>query len=112
MSANAESLSRVVVGNVRITADADGPDAPNPEARDRLGLTLDTDRRLIRAAGLSERFLHQRLRVPRLSGERAPVDLALALDRSGSMGGDKWPCACETALAAIDHLGPSDPATW
>ena len=108
MSAIAESLSRVVVGNVRITADADGADAPNPEARDRLGLTLDTDRRLIRAAGLSERFLHLRLRVPRLSGERAPVDLALALDRSGSMGGDKWPRARETALAAIDRLGPRD----
>jgi len=92
----------------RTAADADDGEAPDPEGRERLGLTLDTDRRLIRAAGLSERYLHLRLQAPHLNGERAPVDLALALDRSGSMGGDKWPRARETALAAIDRLGPRD----
>jgi uncharacterized protein (TIGR02452 family) len=92
----------------RTAADADGGAASDPEGRERLALTLDTDRRLIRWRGGSERYLHLRIRAPRRVGERAPVDLALAIDRSGSMGGDKWPRACETALAAIDRLGPRD----
>ncbi|AUB80858.1 TIGR02452 family protein [Candidatus Thiodictyon syntrophicum] len=92
----------------RTPADTDGGAAPDPAGRNRLVLSLDTDRRLIRWRGDSERYLHLRLRTPRLGGERAPVDLALALDRSGSMGGDKWPRACEAALTAIERLGPRD----
>lgn len=92
----------------RTADEPDGGEAPDPADRERLGLDLDTDRRLIRWRGESERFLHLRLRAPHLSGERAPLDLALALDRSGSMGGDKWPRARDTALAAIDRLGPRD----
>ncbi|HYN78042.1 MAG TPA: DUF6569 family protein, partial [Lamprocystis sp. (in: g-proteobacteria)] len=92
----------------RTAADADGGAAPDPDGGSRLALSLDTDRRLIRWRGDSERFLHLRLRASRLGGERAPVDLALALDRSGSMGGDKWPRACEAALTAIERLGPRD----
>jgi len=65
MSAIAASLSRVVGGNpihpsaLRPAADADGGAAPDPAGRNRLVLSLDTDRRLIRWRGDSERYLHR-----------------------------------------------------
>ncbi len=82
-----------------------GDDTPN----NHLHLALASDRRLVRAAGHSRRYLHLHLTAPRGSQERSPVDLALALalalDRSGSMGGGKWPRASDAALAAIGCLG-------
>lgn len=81
--------------------------AHEPEFR----LDLATDRRRIRAAGLSRRYLHLRLTAPRGTRERAPLDLALVLDRSGSMGGGKWLRAKEAALAAIGRLTAGDRIT-
>lgn len=74
----------------------------------RLGLELATDRRLIRRLGRSRRYLHLRLRVPRAVDARLPLDLALVLDRSGSMGGAKWGHARSAAQAAIARLGSED----
>ncbi|NCA72533.1 MAG: VWA domain-containing protein, partial [Sphingobacteriia bacterium] len=74
----------------------------------RLGLELATDRRLIRRLGRSRRYLHLRLRVPRAVDARLPLDLALVLDRSGSMGGAKWAHARSAAQAAIARLGSED----
>ncbi len=82
--------------------------AVTPRAEEGLVLRLDSDRRLIRAAGLSQRYLHISLRAPRATRERAPVDLALVLDRSGSMGGTKWPQARAAALQALDRLTAQD----
>ena len=39
---------------------------------------------------------------------RAPVNLAIVLDRSGSMAGDKLRKAKDAALASIDRLGSND----
>jgi len=39
---------------------------------------------------------------------RAPIDIALVLDRSGSMGGDKIQLAKKAVTAAIDLLEPGD----
>lgn len=39
---------------------------------------------------------------------RAPVNLAIVLDRSGSMAGDKLDRAKAAAIAALNHLGPND----
>lgn len=90
----------------------DGADPERPTGDDtpsnNLHLALASDRRLVRAAGHSRRYLHLRLTAPRGSQERAPVDLALVLDRSGSMGGGKWPHARDAALAAIGRLGSRD----
>ncbi len=91
--------------------------APSPAGTSRpeplvtpAGIRLDlaTDRRLIRAAGHSRRYLHLRLTAPRGRRERVPLDLALVLDRSGSMGGGKWQRAREAALAAMERLSARD----
>jgi uncharacterized protein (TIGR02452 family) len=74
----------------------------------RLGLDMATDRRLIRRLGGSRRYLHLHLHVPRAVGARLPLDLALVLDRSGSMGGGKWTQARTAAQAAIARLGFQD----
>ncbi len=73
-------------------------------------LRLDTDRRLIRAAGLSVRYLHMALQAPAATQERAPVDLALVLDRSGSMAGAKWPQVRQAALQSLERLNHQDRA--
>jgi Mg-chelatase subunit ChlD len=75
-------------------------------------LTLATDRALIRATGHSTRYLHLHLLAPtaQRACPRLPLDLALVLDRSGSMAGDKWPRAREAALTALGRLNAQDRA--
>ena len=42
------------------------------------------------------------------AGRRTPVNVAIVLDKSGSMQGDKLRKAKDAALASIDRLGPND----
>ena len=69
-----------------------------------------TDRALIRAAAESRRYLVVDLVAPRAParGNRMPANLALVLDRSGSMGREKMELAKEAAVAAIRLLQPTD----
>ena len=39
---------------------------------------------------------------------RGPINLAVVIDRSGSMGGDKIERAKEAAMMVVDRLGPND----
>lgn len=43
-----------------------------------------------------------------VSEERAPINLSLVLDRSGSMGGEKIRQAIDAAQSALSRLGPDD----
>jgi Ca-activated chloride channel family protein len=79
----------------------------------RVELTLEArpDRVLIRPSG-SRRHVDFVIRVSalaaRVSTDRAPLAVALVVDRSGSMSGDKLPGAKRAALAVLDRLDERD----
>ena len=72
--------------------------------------TVRQDRRLIRPSRHSQRFLLATITAPRAVAERPrpPVNLAIVLDRSGSMSGDKLRVAKAAVAEAIGRLGPDD----
>lgn len=73
-------------------------------------LHINTDRRLVRAGVHSTRYVRIRFTAsdaPR-QRERLPIDVALVIDKSGSMGGGKLELAKLAARQAVDLLGPRD----
>lgn len=68
------------------------------------------DRRLIRTSSRSRRFVLAHLVAPRAVAEhpRRPVNLAIVLDRSGSMSGAKLQVAKDAVAEAIRRLQPMD----
>ena len=70
-------------------------------AVDRVVLPADSTERAVVKIGLDC------LRPPRRES-RPPVNLALVIDRSGSMGGDRIARAREAALSAVRSLAPDD----
>ncbi|MEP6638921.1 MAG: VWA domain-containing protein [Chloroflexota bacterium] len=72
--------------------------------------SVRTDRRLIRPNGHSQRFLLARIVAPRATNERVRplVNLAIVLDRSGSMSGEKLRVAKLAVEEAIGRLQPDD----
>ena len=68
------------------------------------------DRRLIRPNAHSKRFVLARIAAPRATTERErpPVNLAIVLDRSGSMSGEKLRVAKVAVEEAIARLRPDD----
>ncbi len=73
-------------------------------------LDVRQDRRLIRPNAHSKRFLLVRVEAPRATAERVrpPVNLAIVLDRSGSMSGPKLQVAKTAVEEAIGRLQPDD----
>ena len=73
-------------------------------------LSVRPDRRLIRPNSHSRRYLLARITAPRAVAERArpPVNLAIVLDRSGSMSGAKLHLAKTAVEEAIARLQPDD----
>src|SRR5918994_275269 len=72
--------------------------------------TVRQDRRLVRPTGHSRRFILTRIPAPRATTERQrpPVNLAIVLDRSGSMSGEKLRVAKVDVEEAIARLRPED----
>ena len=70
----------------------------------------ETDRTLIRAGASSTRYVRLAVTAPaaRRDRRRVPLDVALVLDRSGSMGGGKFDLAREAAHAALRLLQNDD----
>lgn len=74
-------------------------------------ISLRTDRTLIRAGARSTRHLLVEIDVPHVdvARERRPLNVALVLDRSGSMGGDrKFGLARQAVERCLAMLRPSD----
>jgi len=75
-----------------------------------MSFTVRTDRSLVRTNGGSVRYALVELTAPDApprSG-RAPVNVALVLDRSGSMGGEKIVIARQAVAHALQLLKPAD----
>ena len=73
-------------------------------------LTARSDRRYIRSAHRSERFVLVELEAPAAVQKptRDAVNLAFVLDRSGSMSGQKLELAKRAVETAVDRLLPTD----
>jgi ADP-ribosyl-[dinitrogen reductase] hydrolase len=75
-----------------------------------ISIQLSTDNPLLDASAPSSRVLEVHLVAPKkaVPGERHPLNLALVLDRSGSMHGSKLEYVKLAAAHVLDLLGPSD----
>lgn len=74
-------------------------------------LSLRTDRNLIRAEASSTRYVLATIDAPEVPprAERLPINIALVLDRSGSMQGEnKFVLAREAVERALNMLSPDD----
>lgn len=82
-----------------------------PSSGTSLSLQIRPERRLIRPTGSKRAvdFFIQVKRTPTAAEQqRTPLKLAIVLDRSGSMQGEKLQTAKSAALTVLDHLTPRD----
>lgn len=77
---------------------------------DRVTCRIDLDRSLLAADAVQRAVIKVSLRAREAasSSERPPVNLAVVLDRSGSMSGEKIERAKDAAIEALRRLGPRD----
>src|SRR5215204_5606570 len=76
-------------------------------------LLAHLDRRLLPATGTTERYLRVQVIAPDNAGKnnsRLPLNLALVIDRSGSMEGSKLEKAKEAAIFCLRNLTGADRA--
>ena len=75
-------------------------------------LNATVDRRLVPAAETSDRYLRVQIHAPEQSSSRSrlPLNLALVIDRSGSMSGSKLEKAKEAAIFCLRNLTSTDRA--
>ena len=80
-------------------------------AKPLVGCDLTLDRSVLPAGQAGKAVIKVSLDVPLVprETERPPVNLALVMDRSGSMSGEKIAKAREAAIAALHRLGPQGP---
>jgi Ca-activated chloride channel family protein len=81
-----------------------------PEQNHRPALEVTADRSLVRHAGGSTRYLRLQVLAPLAQSDKArsPAEVAFALDRSGSMNGEKIELAKQAVNDALAFLSPSD----
>jgi Ca-activated chloride channel family protein len=84
--------------------------AASAKTTDRVQCRVELDRAVLPAGGVQRAIVKVTLDAPRApeAAPRSPVNLALVLDRSGSMGGEKIERAKEAAIEAVRRLGADD----
>jgi Ca-activated chloride channel family protein len=89
-----------------VTARAKSPSS----STDAVGLKIEVDRAVLPSDSRETAIVKVSLRgcQPLKTTRRAPVNLALVIDKSGSMSGDRIERAREAALEAVRRLGPDD----
>jgi len=102
-------LNRFLLGIVALTWTAP---LPAWAAADSASLEVEISSPLVLTGAPRTAYLRIDLRgLKQISEERAPVNVAIVLDRSGSMNGEKLDEAKRAAIAALDRLGPDDIVT-
>lgn len=104
-------LSAVALGGAMSLAFADRTDgADSSESGEPVRLRVDVDRSVLPAGSAEKAVVKIALDClpPPRRHLRPPVNIALVIDRSGSMSGDKIAKAREAALEAVRRLGPDD----
>ena len=83
--------------------------APSLRAAEQMKIDVALAKPYLMAGQKQTSFLRVGLTgLPIDATRRTPVNLAIVLDKSGSMQGDKLRKAKDAALASIDRLGPND----
>jgi Ca-activated chloride channel family protein len=83
--------------------------APSLKAAEQMKIDVAMAKPYLMAGQKQSSFLRVGLTgLPIDAARRTPVNLAIVLDKSGSMQGDKLRKAKDAALASIDRLGPND----
>jgi Ca-activated chloride channel family protein len=104
-------LSAVALGGaMSLTFASRTENADTHESGEPVRLRVDVDRTVLPAGSTEKAIVKIALDClpPPRRHLRPPVNLALVIDRSGSMSGDKIAKAREAALEAVRRLGPDD----
>ncbi|MEP7065672.1 MAG: VWA domain-containing protein [Gemmatimonadota bacterium] len=86
------------------------PDSPTSASAASPTISVQSDRTLVRSAARSTRYALITIVAPTVTrtATRIPVNLAIVLDRSGSMAGDKFVLARRAVEQALAQLQPDD----
>ncbi len=85
------------------------PVPPPPPGSDTLTVTTSLSHPAVLHGSAGETYLHVEVAAKEAPGEvRMPMNLALVIDRSGSMHGEKLRSAKAAARHVVDQLGPED----
>jgi Ca-activated chloride channel family protein len=93
-----------------LAAVVSGCGTPARAAVDRVTCRVEFDRAVLPADVVQRAVMKISLNAPEVPSakQRPPINLAVVLDHSGSMGGDKIARAKEAAIEALRRLGPGD----